>query len=126
MTPSTIGPIANGNGDFTNDDEQTCSILNTFFASVFTVEDLRDISSVPAVDLHNNNVLRSINITESDVSKCIDKLKLTSHQGLILSHPVSFKKAKCEFVKPLTLIFNESLQSGSMPDDWKLANVTPI
>ena len=126
VTPSTIGPIANGNGDFTNDDEQICCILNTFFASVFTVEDVRDIPSVPAIELHNNNVLRSISITESDVSKCIDKLKVNKSPGPDSISPRVLKEAKCEFIKPLTLIFNESLQSGSMPDDWKLANVTPI
>ena len=57
VTTSNIGPISNGNGDFINDEEQICCILNTFFASVFTVEDLSDIPSVPAVELHNNDVL---------------------------------------------------------------------
>ena len=126
VTTSTIGPISNGNGDFTNDEEQICCILNTFFASVFTVEDLRDIPSVPAVELHNNVVLSNISITESDVLKCIDKLKVNKSPGPDTISPRVLKEAKCELVKPLTLLFNTSMQSGSMPDDWKLANVTPI
>ena len=126
VTTSTIGPIANENGDFTNDDEQMCCILNTFFASVFTVEDLRDMPSVPAVELHNDDVLSSISITESDVRKCIDKLKVNKSPGPDTISPRVLKEAKCELIKPLTLLFNKSLQSGSMPDDWKLANVTPI
>ena len=126
MSTSTIGPIANGNGDFTNDDEQICCILNTFFASVFTVEDLRVIPSVSAVELHNNDVLSSISITESDVSKCIDKLKVNKSPGPDTISPRVLKEAKCELVGPLTLLFNESLQSGLMPDEWKLANITPI
>lgn len=31
-----------------------------------------------------------------------------------------------EVVEHLTAIFNESLESGIVPDEWKLANVTPI
>ncbi len=34
---SAIGPIIDVNGDYTNDEEQISNILNTFFASVFTV-----------------------------------------------------------------------------------------
>ena len=29
-------------------------------------------------------------------------------------------------VEPLTSLFNHSLQSGIVPDDWKQSNVTPI
>ena len=33
----------------------------------------------------------------------------------------------CEHLyKPLCLIYNQSLQSGQLPQDWKLANVTPV
>ncbi len=72
MITSTIGPIIDDNGDYTNDEEQISNILNTFFASVFTA-DLSDIPTAPAVQINNNDVLNSINIIESDMSKCIDK-----------------------------------------------------
>ena len=90
VNTSTIGPILDENGDFTSNEEEITSILNSFFASVFTAEDLSDMPEVPAVQLNNNKVLRNIIITEGDVSKCIDKLKeLTSPQGQIKSCPES-------------------------------------
>ena len=109
-----------------NNEEELTTILNSFFASVFTAEDLSDIPEVPAVLLNNNKVLRNITVTEGDVSKCIDKLKVNKSPGPDTISPRIFKEGKNELVKPLTSIFNKSLQSGSMPDEWKLANVTPI
>ena len=37
-------------------------------------------------------------------------------------------KANCSFLLTysLTLLFNHSLQAGSFPDEWKLANVIPV
>ena len=126
VTTSSIGPIINENGDYTNDDKQICSILNSFFASVFTAEDLSSIPSMPDALTNNNEGLNSFIITERDVLKCIDKLKINKSPGPDTISPRILKEAKFELVTPLTLLFNKSLQSGTMPDEWKLANVTPI
>ncbi len=64
MITSTIGPIIDENGGYTNDEEQISNILNTLIASAFTVEDLSEIPSVPAVQINNNDVLSSISITK--------------------------------------------------------------
>ena len=126
ITTTTIGPIIDENGDFINDDEQICNILNSFFASVFTDEDLSNIPTVPSVQNINNEVLSSFIITENDVAECIEKLKVSKSPGPDTISPRILKEAKTELVKPLTLLFNKSLQSGTMPEEWKLANVTPI
>ena len=126
VTTSSIGPIINENGDYTSDDEQVCCILNSFFASVFTAEDLNNIPTMPDISINNNEILNSITVTERDVLKCIDKLKVNKSPGPDTISPRILKEAKLELVTPLTLLFNESLQSGTMPHEWKLANVTPI
>ena len=126
VTTSSIGPIINENGDYTSDDEQVCCVLNSFFASVFTTEDLNSIPATPNVLTNNNDVLNGITVTERDVLKCIDKLKVNKSQGPDKISPRILKEAKLELVTPLTLLFNKSLQSSTMPDEWKLANVTPI
>ena len=93
---------------------------------MFTAEDLNNIPEVPATQFNHNKVLSHITVTEGDVSKCIDKLKVSKSPGPDTISPRILKEAKNELVKPLSSIFNKSLQSGSMPDEWKLANVTPI
>ncbi len=59
------------------------------------------------------------------MSKCIDKRTANNSPGSDIMISPRILKAKCELVKLATLLFDESLQFGSMPDDWKLANVTP-
>ena len=36
------------------------------------------------------------------------------------------KQASAELSKPLALIFNDSLNTGIVPRDWRVANVIPI
>ena len=36
------------------------------------------------------------------------------------------KECACEIALPLQLIFQKSFESGSVPRDWRLANITPI
>ncbi len=126
VNTSSIGPLIDENGESYNDDEQLSNILNNFFASVFTTGEPNNIPTVPAIITNKNDVLHTFSITESDVSKCIDKLKINKTPGPDTISPRILKEVKSELVKPLTLLFNTSLQSGSLPDDWKLANVTPI
>ena len=109
VTTSSIGPIINVNGDYTSDEEQVCCILNSFFASVFTAEDLSNIPALPDVLINGNNVLNSIIVTEREVLKCIDKLNVNKSPGPDKISPRILKEAKLELVTPLTLLFNKSL-----------------
>ncbi len=42
------------------------------------------------------------------------------------SSPWLLKELKQEIFQPLTNTFNRSLQEKKVPEDWKIANVTPI
>jgi hypothetical protein len=121
---SSIGPLINVNDQITGDDEKMSTILNHFFASVFTSEDLSDIPVPSAV--HVDNDLTSIKVTEGQVLNCIENLKVNKTPGPDKISPRVLKEAKNSFVKPLTDLFNISLQTGTLPDQWKQANVTPI
>ncbi len=50
---STIGPLATIDGNTVHEDTEIANILNFFFASVFTDEDLGDIK--PFVARHNSD-----------------------------------------------------------------------
>ena len=64
--------------------------------------------------------------TLSEVSKCIKKLKRNGSAGPD-NLPAEFYKITDSFVWfPLSLIFNLSIQTGALPDIWKVASVTPI
>ena len=41
-------------------------------------------------------------------------------------HPRVIHELRNVLVKPLTILFNESMHQGVLPDDWKLSNVTAV
>ena len=47
-------------------------------------------------------------------------------QGPDNYHPKLLLETVNEVKKPLTDIFNKSLQEGKIPDPWKIANITPL
>ncbi|KAJ7425174.1 hypothetical protein BTVI_03852 [Pitangus sulphuratus] len=65
----------------------------------------------------------------SDVSSHCDLLShLDPHKSMELDgiHPRVMSELAEELAKPLSIIYQQSWLSGEVPDDWKLANVTPI
>ena len=39
--------------------------------------------------------------------------------------PLVIKELKEELIKPLTILFKTSVEKNQIPDDWRLAVVTP-
>ena len=67
-----------------------------------------------------------VDITEEDVMRVIDKLKICKSPGPDKIYPRILKEVKEAICKPLCAIFNFSLQTGKVVSEWKLANVTPL
>lgn len=82
---STIGKLVHENVDSTIEEELISRVINTFFASISTTENLSEVPAAPAVHI-GNKVTTSINVTESDIMTCNQKLKTIS--------PRTLKKAK--------------------------------
>ena len=119
----SIGPIANDLGSHTNDESEMATILNKFFASVFTDEDCIPIH--PPENMTQSSI-DGILITESDVLLAIDKMNVSKAPGPDKISPRILKETKHQISKPLSVLFNKSLTVGKVPSDWKCANVTPI
>ncbi|KAI5732389.1 hypothetical protein M8J77_026120 [Diaphorina citri] len=67
-----------------------------------------------------------IHLKKSEVSSALLKLKEGAARGVDDISPVYFKKCAVQLARPLTLLFNESLQTGIFPNKWKVALITPI
>src|SRR5215469_15293058 len=79
-------------------------------------------------DLRNftpDNILDSFEIYE-EVAHHIENLLANKSPGPDGLYSVHLKMLKDELVKPLTMIFNKSLQEGIVPKDFRMANITPI
>ena len=65
-------------------------------------------------------------ITKDKVYNKLCQLKENKVPGPDRLSPKLLNEIKIEISEPLCSIFNISLQDSSVPEDWKIANVTPI
>ena len=70
--------------------------------------------------------LNSITIIEQDVNDQLDNLNVNKPGGPDEISPKLIKALGYHLVKPLTLLFNKSLQLGQVPCQWKMANCSAI
>ena len=91
-TKPRIGDLINSEGQPTHEDLEKADILNKYFASVFTREDL---ASMPTLEnKHVNPQLRDITIDEEVVKKKLLKLRSTKSAGPDGFHPKVPKATK--------------------------------
>ena len=71
-------------------------------------------------------MVNTLHISESDVLLKLQKLNTNKSPGPDLIHPKILFEIKQEIYKPLTYIFNKSIQQKMIPKDWCLANISAI
>ena len=117
-----IAPLKVENS-FVYHSEDQAEILNKQFQSVFTKEDL---SNIPECCGPSIPPLHNITISVDGVKKLLSTLDSSKSCGPD-NIPARILKHCCDEIAPiLTVIFTQSLSSGNLPDDWLMANVTPI
>ena len=123
-----VGPIKDAAGSLIADDKVTADAFNEYFASVFTVE---SNSNIPvAVQIFkgdkNSESLNRIDISEQMVLKKLSELNVGKTPGPDGIHPKLIYELRNELVKPLTKLFQLSVESGVVPQEWKDARVSPL
>ena len=124
---STIGPLIDGNGGLTCDDQEMGQMLNAFFASVFTTESVDELPECKNIFYGNEeHKLSNYHISSSMVKDKLLKLKLNKAPGVDLVGTNMLVELADEISDTVAELFTKSLTEGEVPPDWKLANVTPI
>ena len=118
-----IGKLENDKGELTDEDEEKTEILNNFFASVFSKE---DVENVPDFDFNSNVNISSVSITKEDMYKALKSLKINKSPGPDEIHPRILSECAEELSYPLTTLFTLTMSSGVLPQAWKVAEVRPI
>ncbi|CAM4595088.1 unnamed protein product [Lepidochelys kempii] len=118
-----VGPLNTEDGVEIKDTLGMAQYLNKYFASVFnkTKEDIRENGSVT-----NGNEDMEVDITISEVEAKLEQLNGTKSGGPDNLHPRILKELAHEIASPLARIFNESVNSGVVLYDWRIANIVPI
>ena len=122
---STIGPLLSAEGEIVTDERETADILNDYFASVFTVEKERGEEVIP-YQMTIAAQLFLVDITKEGVIHVIGKLNICKSPGPEKIYPRILEEVKEAICKPLCAIFNLSLRTGKVENEWKLANITPL
>jgi ribonuclease P/MRP protein subunit RPP40 len=127
-TKDKVGPLKDNLGKVIEDDQETANLLNNYFSSVFTIEDCGNIPEPLKVfkGKFEEEGLMNIKITSELVENKLKSLKVDKCPGLDGIHPKMLFELRKEIAGPLAKLYNASLDSGIVPDDWKDAGVTPL
>ena len=119
-----IPDLMSKKGEIIKDDKGKAEILNSFFASVFTKEDKQNIPEMQ--DRPFRDLLEDIDINMTRVRKILQELKQNKSPGPDGIHNRVLYEIRDEIAQPLTNLFRCSLDTGELPSEWKIANITPI
>ena len=99
--------------------------LDHFLSTVLGVC-LWSLSSLTHDSLSCSEIGLKFDINEDMVKEKLLKLKVHKSKGPDGIHPRVLKELASVICVPLAIIFKTSIRSGTLPDEWKLANVTAI
>ena len=120
----SVGPLKEDDEVIT-DDEKQAEILNLFFTSVFTKEDLDNLPQLNPV-YTGNSPLNSVLFSPDLVKEKIEKLRASAAPGPDKICPRVLQGVVDTISLPLAIIYTRSLEEGVVPDDWRCANITPV
>ena len=101
-------------------------MLDSFFTSVFTEEDLSNISIFHDRIKQNESFLTDIDVSKEDVKNVLNSLDISKSPGPDNFHPGILKELSNELSEPLFLLLSKSLIDEVLPKIWKDAHVTPV
>ena len=120
----SVGPLVQDD-TVVADSEAMASILNTWYCSVFTEEDLTNFPK-PEELYKGEEPLDMVDCTAGKVKKKLKKLKPNSAPGPDRIWARVLNELSEELAQPLAMVFNSCLEEGVVPPDWKKSNLTPI
>ena len=121
-----ISPLDKGNGNLAYDNVEKANILNDYFSSVFTRENVENVPEMESGCRSDGAFLAEVQVTADAVKHKLKLLNPSKAQGPDGIPPRVLKELHEELSKPLSILFNKSLESGVIPTEWKKADVVAI
>ena len=119
-----VTALKKDDGELTTTDQETADMLATYFEEVYTVEDVTNVPVVTERDFGWQD--SELNFEEAAVLAKLHKVNPDKSPGPDDIHPLLLKECATILAEPLSQIFQQSFDSGILPDDWKTANIVPI
>jgi hypothetical protein len=107
-----------------SDDGEKTEILAEFFSSVFTTE--HDIDETLLENIQYDEYSNNDNFTVTEVNKLLIELNTTKSPGPDQVHPKVLYELSDIIDKPLCTIFNSSFKTGTVPEGWRIGQITAL
>ena len=127
---SGIAPLKNVHGTIIINDDEKANLLNTYFHSVFTVDNgilpnfpTRFITP-PSPEL--SSTISDVRISPNIVKCILGKLKTNSAAGPDRLPPILLNRTASSISFPLSILFRSIVDLHELPLEWKTSIVTPI
>ena len=115
-----VRPLENNSENIISDGFQMAEVLNGYFSSVLTIEDISSLP-VPLTKFEGN---KSEQLGQLFVK--IKKMKDNKSPGVDGIPPKLLKEIVEQISTPLIKVFNLSLEERIVPSEWKEANITSL
>jgi len=126
-TSSSIGNInceENGTCKLITDDEIKAEVFNDYFSSVFTKE---KADLMPDFSINSGiEPLHRLHFNDSEILDKLNKLNVNKTPGPDNIHPRILYETRYEITGALKLMYETSLRTKELPQDWVSANITAI
>ncbi|CAM5115729.1 unnamed protein product [Eretmochelys imbricata] len=119
----SVGPLLNEGGKLVTEDVEKASVLNAFFASVFTNKVSSQTTALGSTAWGGGD---QPSVEKEVIRDYLEKLDKQKSMGPDALHLRVLKELADVIAEPLAIIFENSWQSGEVLDNWKKANVVPI
>ena len=117
-----VAPLKAADGLTYSDAKMKADILNNQFSSVFNSNEDNNIQQISG----SNNIMENIRITKNGVRKLLANVKIHKATGPDGIPGRLLKELANEITPVYTLLFQASLDQGTIPQAWKQADVVPI
>ena len=112
-------------GGFVTNFKVKAELFNSFFASKCSL--IKDDSKLPSyLNYNTDNRLSTVNFSIDDIAKIIQNLDPNKAHGHDKISIPMLQLCGNSICKPLELIFQQAMESGFFPSEWKKGNVVPI
>ena len=122
---STTNPVITFKNHTATTPKQKAELFNTYFCSVFRPAQSTEINEAP-LSLLTSVLLSDISISEEEVAHHLWNLDPSKSPGPDNIPGLILKQCSTAIAPSLCSLFNHSLKTGTLPSEWKSANVTPV
>ena len=120
----TVGPLKDGE-ELVTDHQQMANILNSFFCSVFTEEDMNNFPEIEQ-QYHGEEPLINVTFTRKKVKDKLTRLKPSAAPGPDKVWAKVLHSLADVLAEPLAHVYSKLIDEGCVPSIWRTANVCPV